>query len=102
MGKVFTIISQSQAEMSWGQAKLFCKCKGAAWGRFGSKLAAERTARAAASVAIKATAIATTDINLNFRHVTIGHLVWSRWSVCGARELRSIGLTCLKKYFRQA
>jgi hypothetical protein len=73
MGKVFTTISQSQEEMSGGQAKLFCKCGGAASARFASKLAEERTARATASVATKANAVAITDINFNFRHVTILH-----------------------------
>ena len=73
MGKVLTTISQSQEEMSGGQAKLFCKCGGAASARFASKLAEERTARATASVATKANAVAITDTNFNFRHVTIGH-----------------------------
>ena len=68
--------------------------------RFVSELAEERTARATASVAIRANPVATTDINFNFRHVTIWHLVGSRRNICGARELGAIGMTCLKKYFR--
>jgi hypothetical protein len=40
-------------------------------------------ARATASVATKANAVAITDTNFNFRHVTIWHLIWSRRNVCG-------------------